>query len=176
MTEEQKKAQEADLEAKKKLATADDDDADDDVDEEPDYKSMYESKAAEADKWKNRFKGTKKEINELKKWANWNPDKGTPDVQTLVQTKVSEEMFFQWNSDAAKFKKEIQEIQGKYNMPVQEARTFYLANNSPDLLAKRWSANWWVDGVTADDKWVTWKAVKDMTDEEVEAAWANRDR
>ena len=134
-------------------------DNDNGQEDETDYKSLYEQEKQKADKYEWRFKKTAKELNEIKKSST--SDK--VDVASMVSKQVAEEMYYANNPTAKEFQKEIKEIQGKTWMSPEDAMTFYLAKNKPELLWKQ--SEIWVDGVakTIEPK----KDVKDMTYEEL---------
>ena len=137
-------------------------DNDNGQEDETDYKSLYEQEKQKAEKYEWRFKKTAKELNEIKK-SNSSKDM---DVASIVSKQVAEEMYYANNPTAKEFQKEIKEIQGKTWMSPEDAMTFYLAKNKPELLWKQ--SEIWVDGVakTIEPK----KDVKDMTYEELRPA------
>lgn len=130
-----------------------------DQEDELDYRSLYEQEKANREKYEWRFKKTAKELNEIKKSKTSN----NGDVSEIVSKQVAEEMFYANNPIAKEFQKEIKEIQSKTGMNPDDAMTFYLAKNKPDLLGKK--SEVWVDWVskTVEPK----KDVKDMTYEEL---------
>jgi hypothetical protein len=55
----------------------------------------------------------------------------------MVSKQVAEEMYYANNPTAKEFQKEIKEIQTKTGMTPEDAMTFYLAKNKPELLGKQ---------------------------------------
>lgn len=127
--------------------------------EETDYKSLYEQERERAEKYEWRFKKTAKELNEIKKSS---PAKDL-DVASIVSKQVAEEMYYANNPTAREFQKEIKEIQSKTWMNPEDAMTFYLAKNKPELLWKK--SEVWVDWVSKPIE--PKKDVKDMSYEEL---------
>lgn len=129
------------------------------TEEETDYKSLYEQEKERAEKYEWRFKKTAKELNEMKKSS---PAKDL-DLASIVSKQVAEEMYYANNPTAREFQKEIKEIQGKTWMNPEDAMTFYLAKNKPELLWKK--SEIWVDWVSKPIEQK--KDVKDMNYEEL---------
>lgn len=121
-------------------------------------RAELESEKAKREKAEINFKKMAKQFNEMKKSSNWNED-----VAQLVSKQVAEEMYYANNPTAKEFQKEIKEIQGKTWMNPEDAMTFYLAKNKPELLWKKSEIG--VDWIakTIGQK----KDVKDMTYEEL---------
>jgi dsDNA-specific endonuclease/ATPase MutS2 len=104
-----------------------------------DYKSLYEQEKAEREKaqsdkerFEKNFKNTAKQLNELKKGSQENGN-----VAELVSKQVAEEMYYANNPVAKEYQKEIKEIQSKTGMTPEDAMTFYLAKNKPELISKK---------------------------------------
>lgn len=128
---------------------------DNEQEDETDYKSLYEKEKADREKFEWRFKKTAKELNEIKKLGS----SKDVDVASIVSKQVAEEMYYANNPTAKEFQKEIKEIQAKTWMSPEDAMTFYIAKNKPELLWKK--SETWVDGVTKAPE--ATKDVKDMT-------------
>ena len=121
-------------------------------------RAELESERAKREKAEINFKKMAKQFNEIKKSSNWNED-----VAQLVSKQVAEEMYYANNPTAKEFQEEIKEIQSKTWMTPDDAMTFYLAKNKPELLWKQSEIG--VDGVskTIEAK----KDVKDMSYEDL---------
>lgn len=126
--------------------------------EDKDYATLYEQEKLRADKYEWRFKKTAKELNDMKK------ENPTGNVADTVSKQVAEEMYYANNPVAKEYQKEIREIQSKTWMTPEDAMTFYIAKNKPELIWTK-SASTWVDWVsqTIQPK----KDYKDMTYEEL---------
>lgn len=128
--------------------------------EEVDYKALYEKEKERADKRQSRFKSAKAQEKEK---AQYEID------DSYIDRKVKEELFFEKNSTASEFRKEIKEIQAQYAwMDVQTAFNLYLAQNKPDMLAKPQSSTWveWITPEVQADK-----PLSEQTDEEFMQEW-----
>jgi hypothetical protein len=101
--------------------------------DQTDYEAELQKARDEANKWKSRFKSEKAKEKQVQS-QDVNYDE-------ILERKVEERFFFEKNELAKEFKSEIVEIQGKYNMPVDEAYSFYLAKNKPELLLKGNNSN-----------------------------------
>lgn len=128
---------------------------DDGQEDEPDYKSLLEQEQAKREKAETNFKKMAKQFNEMKKSST----SDNVDVASIVSKQVAEEMYYANNPTAKEFQKEIKEIQSKTWMTPEDAMTFYLAKNKPELLWRQ--SGVWVDGVAKTIE--PHKAVKDMT-------------
>lgn len=114
-------------------------------DDDTDYKTLYEDEKQRADKYEGRFKSTAKQLNETKKqMKSWSSDTG--DVAEMVSQKVQEELYYANNPVAKEYKSEIREIQSKHWLSPEDAMTFYLAKNKPELISKQ-NSDTWVDWV-----------------------------
>lgn len=127
-------------------------------DDDTDYKSLYEKEKADKERYERNFKKTAKELNERKK-SEWTPI----NVDEVVSKQIGEQMFYMNNAVAKEYEKEIKEIQSKTGMTPEDAYTFYLAKNKPELIGKKVEV--WVDWVskTVEEK----KDYKDMSYEEL---------
>lgn len=128
------------------------------TEEQKDYATLYEQEKLRADKYEWRFKKTAKELNEIKK------DNPAGNVAEQVSKQVAEEMFYANNPVAKEYQKEIREIQAKSNLSSEDAMTFYIAKNKPELIWTKIQTTW-VDWVAQPI--TPTKDYKDMTYEEL---------
>lgn len=128
------------------------------TEDETDYATLYEQEKLRADKYEWRFKKTAKELNEIKK------DNPTGNVAEQVSKQVAEEMFYANNPVAKEYQKEIREIQAKSNLSPEDAMTFYIAKNKPELIWPK-AKSTWVDWVAQTIQ--PTKDYKEMTYEEL---------
>lgn len=128
-------------------------------------RAELDAERAKREKAEINFKKMAKQFNEIKKSSNWNED-----VASMVSKQVAEEMYYANNPTAKEFQKEIKEIQVKTWMTPDDAMTFYLAKNKPELLSKQ--SETWVDGVSKTIDPV--KGIKDMTYEDLRGKEKNR--
>ena len=140
--------------------------------DDTDYKSLYEQEKAEKErisqekeKFEWRFKKTANELNQIKKGSQENGN-----VAEMVSKQVAEEMYYANNPVAKEFQKEIKEIQAKTSMSPEDAMTFYLAKNKPELIQKK--SETWVDWVSKPIE--SKKDPKDMSYEELR--WPEKKR
>jgi len=131
--------------------------------DETDYKALYEDAKTKAEKYETRFKKTAKDLNELK--SKQSITDNDVDVSKIVDQRINEELFFLNNPVAKEFKSEIQKVQKEKNLSTDEAFTLYLAQNKPELLARKSDTG--VDGVAKTVE--VQKDYKDMTLEEITA-------
>ena len=123
-----------------------------------DYKTLYEQTKAEKEKYEWRFKKTAKELNNIKK-----SESPSGSVADIVSKQVAEEMYYANNPVAKEYQKEIKEIQAKTWMTPEDAMTFYIAKNKPELIQPK--PQIWVDWVSQPIQ--PNKDYKDMTYEEL---------
>jgi len=131
-----------------------------------DYKALVEQERAEKEqeiakkeKAEINFKSMAKKYNDLKKSSTQEP----VNIAEQVSKQVSEEIYYANNPVAKEYQKEIKEIQAKTWMNPEDAMTFYLAKNKPELIQKK------------EEIWVDWvwkpieenKDIKDMNYEEL---------
>ena len=101
--------------------------------EEKDYESLYNELLEESKKDKENFKKMAKRYNDLKA-----KDPEVPNLDEILDKKLSESEFYSSDPVAKEFKKEIKEIQSKYDgMSPDEA--FKLWKN--DGLYQRWNGS-----------------------------------
>lgn len=137
----------------------DKDDGQEEKEDEPDYKTLLEQEQAKREKAEANFKKMAKQFNEMKKTSP--SDNGN--VAELVSKQVAEEMYYANNPIAREYQKEIKEIQSKTWMSPEDAMTFYIAKNKPELIQRQPST--WVDWVSKPIE--SKKDPKDMTYEEL---------
>ena len=130
-------------------------------DEEDERDELLAAAEARAEKYESRFKKTAKELNDLKKSQSSKQEAW--DVSEQVSKQVQEEMYYATNPTAKEFKAEIKEIQTKTWMTPEDALTFYIAKNKPELIGKQSSL--WVDWVSKSIE--PEKKVSEMTYEEL---------
>lgn len=135
-----------------------------------DYKTLYEQEQERArlesekrEKAEWRFKKTAKELNDLK--ANKSNLSDMDEVQSIVDKRLSEEMYYLNNPLAKEFKQDIEALKKTNSLSTEDAYTLFLAKNHPDRLGK--SSTTWVEWVPAVE-WPT-KAYSEMTLEELQA-------
>lgn len=109
--------------------------------ESTDYKTLYEQEQERArletekrEKAEGRFKKTAKELNDLK--ANKSNLSDMDEVESIVDKRLSEEMYYFNNPLAKEFKSDIEVLKKTNNLSTEDAYTLFLAKNHPDRLGK----------------------------------------
>ena len=130
--------------------------------------ALEEKRQAEerATKYENRFKKTAKELNELKA----KPSEDDVDVESKINKRLQEEMFYFENPVAKQFKNEIEKVRQDNNLSPEKAFKLFLADNHPELLWKQQDTSVeWVDKPITPSK-----PISEMSLEDINAAIAAR--
>ena len=107
-----------------------DETSENDTSELDEMKAKLEKAEADAKKWKDRFKSTvAKKGNDSKTPAN------DINIDEIVDRKVAERDFYSKNESANQYRKEIQDLQSKYNLDVDRAYKLFMAETNPKCLS-----------------------------------------
>lgn len=142
-----------------------DETSENDTSELDEMKAKLEKAEADAKKWKDRFKSTvAKKGNDSKTPAN------DINIDEIVDRKVAERDFYSKNESANQYRKEIQDLQSKYNLDVDRAYKLFMAETNPKSLIRETSTG--VDWFTATVEWQ--KSPKEMSDKEFEETFMTK--
>jgi len=114
----------------------------------------------QADKYKSRFKSEK-----AKQAQVTTPQASYDDIESRVEQKMAEKLYFVENPQFAEFKTEIQEYAKQNNLALDKATKLYLADTNPQLLLQQ-KKDIGVDGVEKKPTWSWPDDLLELNDEQ----------